>query len=144
MFDYFSICILAFLFMGLLIGWSLSVKFIRLIKRQLLYMQYSNINNLVKKASESAYQKFFREIILKQTASGYKLNSEEIAALQRDYVNYIFTYLGPKIIDDLEYLHGSIDAFNAILVNDLMVRIENDETAILFRTQAADEGLLQE
>ncbi len=107
-------------------------------ERDMLYLRHKNISKLLKAAMELAYQKVFREDILAQVSSGYKLSGEEIMALQKEYISCILTYIGDNVVVDLETIHGGLDSLYSVWANDLVIRIENDEVYMLSQANSQD------
>jgi len=106
----------------LLLKWYLKTK-----NRQFLISHYPQIIAIYDRARDSAYQKVYREKVLVQSASGFKIGQEELIELQKEYVNIIFVYCGESIKNDLIEVHGDLDSLVAFLASELIVKIENDE-----------------
>lgn len=115
-------------------------KFVGIRKRSSLYEHYPKILTIFDRARETAYQKIFREQVIVQSASGFKVNQEEIIKMQSQYVKIVFTYCGDNIINDIKEIHGSLDALTSFLASELMVKIENDEVFIIDKFNKDDKS----
>ena len=106
-------------------------KIINIKQREMLFKNYSDIMDIFSSSRETAYQKIFRENVMAYATSGYKVDPDIVPKLQNEYVSIVLTYCGPSIKEDLINIHGDFDSIVAFLASDLMVRIENDESALI-------------
>ncbi|MCK5015541.1 MAG: hypothetical protein KAS32_00555 [Candidatus Peribacteraceae bacterium] len=116
-------------------------KVIRRVTRRDAFENYDVVLTILEVAKESAYQKVFRDDVLVHSASGYKINKEEIGKIQAKYLRLVFQNCGPKIVDDIEYVHGDLDSMSVILINEFISKIEEEERVI---TSAVSESKAQQ
>lgn len=110
---------------------SIAKRVIAIKQREMMFKNYDNIMDIFNSSRETAYQKIFRENVMAYATSGYKVDPDIIPKIQNEYVSIVLTYCGPSIKEDLVSIHGDFDSVVAFLASDLMVRIENDESALI-------------
>jgi len=117
---------------------------IKLKNRTDVFDRYGELLVIMDRSKELAYQKVFQDHVLTYSFSGFKVNKEELDLFQSIYIKTLFTFCGPKVIEDLKILHGDIDSVCAILVNDFIQRIKQDETNITGRMLEAEKNKEEE
>jgi len=119
--------------MFIIISVSVIIAYLLQYKRQLrndIFSRYGKIQEILDTAKEVSYQKIFRDHILVFSSSGFRINKDEITKLQPLYVKSVFTFCGSTIMDELNKIYGDLDSICALLVNDFIHRIEQDEITI--------------
>jgi hypothetical protein len=113
-------------------------------ERDMLYNRYAILNDIYSTAKDQAYQKVFREFILAHITSGYRLSDDEISIVQKEFVSCVLIYIGSNILKDLEILYGNKDSIIINMVNDLNIRIENDEIYGIEKLQIKKENSIDQ
>ena len=114
------------------------------LNRKDLFKRFSEIMAIFESAKELAYNKLFRTDILTYSASGFRLNKDEIGKFQREYVKLVFQCCGPNISSDLEEIHGDLESLSISLVNDFISRVEQDESTITEAIKNQEESKLEQ
>ena len=119
--------------MFVIIHISITIAYLLQYKRQLrndIFSRHDKIQEMLEAAKEASYQKIFRDHILVYSSSGFRINKDEITKLQSLYVKSVFVFCGAAITDELNKIYGDLDSICALLVNDFIHRVEQDESAI--------------
>lgn len=96
-------------------------------------------------AKELAYKKIFRDHVLVQSSSGFRINKSEMDKLQSMYIKLVFLFSGSSIVSDLEILYGDMDSMCSILANEFIQRVEQDEATITNKlSDIAEENMERE
>lgn len=98
--------------------------------RNSIFDRFSETLAIFEKAKELAYQKTFRDHVLVQSSSGFRINKEEMGKLHSIYIKLVFLFSGSSIISDLEILYGDMDSICSILANEFIQRVDQDESVI--------------
>lgn len=110
-----------------------------------IFKRFSETLVIFEKAKEQAYQKTFRDHVLVQSSSGFRINKEEMNNLHSIYIKLVFLFSGSKIISDLEILYGDMESICSILANEFLHRVDQDETIITNQiSDMADEDMERE
>lgn len=96
-----------------------------------IWNRYNNLVSILEKSQDVAYQKIFRDDILVHSASGFRINKEDINKIRTKYIKLVFQCCGSKILDDLVTIYGDIDSLTVILLNEFIFKVEQDEVTIL-------------
>ena len=98
--------------------------------RNSIFDRFTETLAIFERAKELAYQKTFRDHILVQSSSGFRINKEEMGNLHSVYIKLVFLFSGSSIINDLKILYGDIDSICSILANEFIQRVDQDESII--------------
>jgi len=98
--------------------------------RNSIFDRFTETLAIFERAKELAYQKTFRDHVLVQSSSGFRINKEEMGNLHSIYIKLVFLFSGTSIVNDLEILYGDIDSICSILANEFIQRVDQDESII--------------
>ena len=113
-------------------------------KRTTCLQYYVEHIAILEKAKEIAYQKMFKDHILVYSSSGFRINKDELEKVQREFVKLVFRICGPSIMEDLKVLHGDLDSITVLLINELIIKIEQDESLITERMSNPEDDAFKE
>jgi len=111
--------------------------------RHSIFTRFSETLAIFEKSKELAYQKTFRDHVLVQSASGFRINRDEMDKFQVIYIKLVFLFSGASIANDIEILYGDMDSICAVLANEFIQRVDQDESLIV-RKLAEEEEEKQE
>jgi len=109
----------------------------RLIRKDVME-RFPEILVILNKSKEVAYTKMFRDEILVQSSSGFRINKLEMDKYQKRYLKLVYLFCGSNIMDDLINIYGDLDSITAMLVNDFIQKIEDDEQNLMNVTPKKD------
>lgn len=127
---------LSFLILVIFIGAFLAFMCIYTIKKEEreersdIFNRYGELLGILEASEKTAYNKIFRDHILVQNASGFRMNKADLINLQKDYVHLTHKVCGPLVMSELERLHGSMDSISAMLITNFFKRVEDDEVTL--------------
>jgi len=105
----------------------------KIVSRKLIFDRLPELLVLYDKAKEIAYYKVFRDDVLVHSASGFKINKDEIDSIQLLYIKLVFRISGPGVINDLKTIYGDVESICSALANEFVQRVEQDESVITDR-----------
>jgi hypothetical protein len=105
--------------------------FYRSLDRKFLLSNYEVVNSVFRDAQDIAYLTIFRQRVFVQSASGFRINKDEITKHQSEYVKLVLQMCGPKITKDIIDIHGDLLSISLMLANNFTMRLQNDEKEIL-------------
>lgn len=108
--------------------------------RNSIFDRFSETLVIFEKAKELAYRKTFRDHVLVQSSSGFRINKKEMGTLHSIYIKLVFLFSGSSIIDDLELLYGDMESICSILANEFIQRVDQDESIITNKLSENAEG----
>jgi len=101
--------------------------------RNKIFTRFSEVVGIFEKAKELAYNKTFKDYVLVQSSSGFRINRNEMDKIQSVYIKLTFLFSGSSIIHDLEILYGDMDSICSVLANEFVQKIDQDESIITNR-----------
>jgi hypothetical protein len=75
-----------------------------------------------------SYEKVWKEDIYVHLTSGYRLDEKELNRFGKKFIQTVFLSCGNKIVEDLEIIHGSIEAISIHLLSTFLVKVLEDES----------------
>jgi len=117
-------------------------KNIKLDRRLKLFDHYEYIYFILDESEKTVYEKIFKTDIIVNSSSGYRLNKEDIEAIQKKYIREIMQCCGDSIINDLIEVHGDLESISIMLLNKFINRIQEDELSILNKVMDDDTDKL--
>jgi hypothetical protein len=106
-------------------------KYIEYLNRKLLYSGYSVWYDEFDKCKNLAYQKIYREQILSYNLSNVTIVDKDISKLEKEYINMVYTFCGPRLFKDVVSFYGDIKNVFLVLSSEFVVKIFQDEQELM-------------
>jgi len=98
------------------------------VDRYKLLDRYETILSILNESMRISYEKVWKEDIYVHLTSGYRLDEKELSKFGKKFIQTVFMCCGNRIVEDLEIIHGSIEAISIHLLSTFLVKVLEDES----------------